>query len=157
MKKRILKAKGSFYLPMKDGETEEEAMDRFDKIVCVDNIEFASYNVYIINENGDVLYPKEQEGLKLSWPEGSDAYTAVENIVIPKYEVSDIIVQLRSKYDWEINYRDHTELLINDGKDYSHPKYIWQNDWWEGEQDVILVAAARVEDIKLGDKWKIKE
>ena len=46
---------------------------------------------------------------------------------------------------------------MNEGEEPIDPVYVWQNDWWEGEQDVILVAAARVEDVKLRNKWKIKE
>lgn len=52
MECRILKAEGTFYVPMKDGETKEEAMDRFDDAVSIDEVEFAVYKVSVINDDG---------------------------------------------------------------------------------------------------------
>lgn len=59
MERRILQAEGSFYMPMKDEETKEQAMERFDNILCVDDIEFASYKIKVVNDEGDEVNDKE--------------------------------------------------------------------------------------------------
>ena len=37
-----------------------------------------------------------------------------------------------------------TELLSYDGCNF-----IWENDWWEGEQDIEFIGAAYLSDIKV--------
>lgn len=55
MDRQILKVEGSFYVPMKDGETKEQATDRFNDLVCIDDVEFAIYKVSIINDDGNEI------------------------------------------------------------------------------------------------------
>ena len=40
---------------MKDGETIEEASDRFYRILDVEDVESAFYSVVVINEDGDEI------------------------------------------------------------------------------------------------------
>ena len=54
MAKNILKVEGTFFLPIKEGETVSEAYARFDRLVLQSNdVETATFNVSVIDENGD--------------------------------------------------------------------------------------------------------
>lgn len=89
---------------------------------------------------------------------GNTAYDEVEKIVLEKYgdTGASILVQMRLKYDGDDEWEEHTELLLNEGNDWATPKYIWENDWWAGQQDVDLIAVAPVYAIKLDDEWKVE-
>lgn len=89
--------------------------------------------------------------MKLQWNEQSSAYEAVRDKVLEKYgwTYESILVQIKIKYSEEKEYHDLTELLINDGPDSNTSDYIWENDWWEGQQDVELIAAAPISQIDL--------
>ena len=86
------------------------------------------------------------------------AYEAVqaaifENIPNP---VGSYLVQLKIKsaYEPDDKYIDLTELLIDDRESSSSdPKYVWESDWWEGEEDVIIIGVAKVEDIDLSKEF----
>ena len=45
-----------------------------------------------------------------------------------------IIVQLKYKYTHETDYTISNEIL-----DYYDDKYIWLNDWHEGQQDIQVI------------------
>lgn len=89
--------------------------------------------------------------MKITWDKNSTAYKAVAKVVLEKYKYTNesIVVQIRLKYSCEQKYKDITELFINDGEDYGNPDYIWENDWWEGQQDVELIATAPISEIDL--------
>ena len=55
-----------------------------------------------------------------------------------------IIVRIGMKYEGEKEFTYDTYLLLNEGESWDQPKYIWEMDWWEGEQDIDLVFAAPV-------------
>ena len=84
-------------------------------------------------------------------------YKIIKNIVLDKYgsRGESILVELKTKYSCDDEYVSFSSLLLNDGEDWLNPDWIWEDDWWEGEQDVELVAAAPVGDIKLSEEWRI--
>lgn len=94
--------------------------------------------------------------LKLSWH--SNAYDAIEKVIFSKYPriCETVIVQLRQKYDCEDDdeWEEKTVLLLQDG-DFINPKWVWEYDWWEGQQNVELEAFAPVDLVKLSDEWKV--
>lgn len=94
--------------------------------------------------------------VKITWKD--NPYNAIRKIVTDKYKNrgESIVVQLRTKYSCEDEYEEHTELLMNDG-DWMNPDYCWENDWWEGKDDIILVAAAPISEIELDKKWRITD
>lgn len=55
----------------------------------------------------------------------------------------DYIVCIRLKHSWEKEYRQTTEILEfqNDGS------RVWQNDFCEGEEDILVDAAYPLMDI----------
>lgn len=53
--RRILKIIGRIYVPMKEGETREEASDRFEDILDNGEVEFASYTSVIVDDNGNEI------------------------------------------------------------------------------------------------------
>lgn len=89
---------------------------------------------------------------------GNTAYDEVEKIVLEKYgDTGDsILVQMRLKYDGDDEWEECTELLLNEGPDWTTPKYVWENDWWEGQEHIEVIAMAPVYAIDLGDKWKLE-
>ena len=95
--------------------------------------------------------------MKLTLDDNSNAYEVVEKIVLEKYKNrgESIIVQLRLKYGYEQKYYKITTLLLNDGEDCFRPKWVWEYDWWEGEQDVELIAAAPISDIDISETFAI--
>jgi len=95
--------------------------------------------------------------MKLTWDKDSNAYAAVEKIILDKYgsRGESIVVNLQLKYSCEDKYHFATTILLNDGIDCFNPDWIWEYDWWEGEQDVILLAAAPISEVELNDQWCI--
>ena len=64
MAKNILVVEGKFFLPIKDGETISEAYARFDRLVLQSNdVETATFNVSVIDENGDPVKTLEGESI----------------------------------------------------------------------------------------------
>lgn len=89
--------------------------------------------------------------MKISWNKNQTAYRAVSEQVLKRFGWTNesIVVQIKKKYSSDDNYSNITELLINDAQSDGEPQYIWEHDWWEGEQDVELIAAAPVSLITL--------
>jgi len=58
--RRILKVTGNIYMPMKPGETLEEAGDRFDETIDHGDIEFASYKMTIVDDDGNEIEQTEE-------------------------------------------------------------------------------------------------
>jgi len=90
--------------------------------------------------------------------EFDNPYDAVKDAIfkdIP-YPTGSYLVQMKIKaaYEPEDKYQDITELLIDDReKSSDEPSYVWENDWWEGEEDLIIVAVAKIEDIDLSAEF----
>lgn len=58
-------------------------------------------------------------------------------------EHRDYIIRLRSKYDSEDKYHFHNELFFYSERD----KYCWMNDWFEGQQDVDVIAITPIDTL----------
>ena len=70
-------------------------------------------------------------------------YKAIEKEV---YE--DYIVCIKMKYTHEKEYYITNELyLFDDGE----VKYEWQNDWWEGQQEVEVLGYIAVSNVEIGE------
>ena len=98
--------------------------------------------------------------IKLTWDKKSNAYKTIEDIAIRMYGHTgeSLLDQVMHKYACEKEYTEGTYLLADDREEYTDPpKYVWENDWWEGEQDVLLVAIAPVSEIDLPEKWDVKD
>lgn len=90
--------------------------------------------------------------IRIRMNKGETAYDAVSKIIKSKYgnRGESIVVQLRQKYDDNDPWEELTVLYTNEGNDWrNRPYYIWETDWWEGQEFVELIAAAPVSDIKL--------
>ena len=98
--------------------------------------------------------------MKLTWDKNSTAYDAVEKIIHEKYSNGeDFVVQIKLRYnptkEYREEYREITELYYNDGYDWQYPDYVWQYDWWEGEEDVELIAVAPISSLKLDKQYYV--
>ena len=93
--------------------------------------------------------------MELTWNKDSNAYRAAAQAVLDKYgEGGSFIVQLKIRYNLDEEWRDITELLIDEGN-YPDSNYIWEYDWWEGQRFVELIAAAPVSEIDISEAWRI--
>ena len=95
----------------------------------------------------------------VQWGPGSDAYEAVEEIVLAKYGSfhGSFLVHLRTKYHEDDKWTNLSELFMDDGDDWMHPSFVWETDWWEGEQYVDLVAIAPIDEIKPIAEFMVNE
>jgi hypothetical protein len=73
-----------------------------------------------------------------NWIPSSDRIDTIVGNYIEHEPVEhrDYIIRLRSKYDCEEKYHFHNELFFYSERD----KYCWMNDWFEGQQDVDVIA-----------------
>ena len=94
--------------------------------------------------------------VKLTWDKSSSAYEAVEKAISKNklYYNCDMLVRIKCKCSWESDneYVTSNEILTFDE---SGEVATWEYDWWEGQQDVWVIAAAPIEKIELQDKWNI--
>lgn len=97
--------------------------------------------------------------MKINWEEYEDPYEAVSDVILQKYGkygcCLDFIVRIKLKYEYEDKYREYNELLYNDGYDWSNPSLVWQNDWWEGEQEVELLGCIPIDELEYpyNERW----
>ena len=96
--------------------------------------------------------------LEIRMNKGETAYDAVSKIIMHKYgdRGESIVVQLRQKYDEFDPWEELTVLLINDPIDPIHSKYVWETDWWFGQEIVELLAAAPISKIRLDDNSEFR-
>lgn len=66
-------------------------------------------------------------------------YDQVDKLKVDRFP---IIVKLKYKYDHETEYTVSTEIL-----DYYDDMYIWVNDWYEGQQNIQVIAWISAEDV----------
>lgn len=87
-----------------------------------------------------------------------NAYECVESVIMAMYAYlhCSFVVELETKYKCDDTPRRFSTLLLYDGENYDNPHYIWEDDWWEGEEDVKLIAVAPSCDIELPKKWRLK-
>lgn len=94
--------------------------------------------------------------VKLTWDQSSSAYEAVEKAISKNklYDNCDMLVRIKCKYSWESDneYVTSNEILTFDA---IGEVAMWEYDWWEGQQDVWVIAAVPIEKIELQDKWNI--
>ena len=62
--------------------------------------------------------------------------------------IEDYIVCVEYKYDHEKDYTRSNELLIWDNE-VNGGQYVWLNDWWEGQQDVTILASIAIADLDI--------
>lgn len=89
-------------------------------------------------------------------------YEAAEAVVMAKMEQlygfmnESILVRIGIKDYGDKDYRYTTELLINDGPDSETPEYIWESDWWEGQDEIEIVWAVPVSEFELPPDEKFR-
>ena len=89
----------------------------------------------------------------LHWSKNETAYDAAVKAITDRYGCGEsFVVQLRINDGYHHNLVNKIELLINDGIDFEHPDYVWEYDWWEGEEHIELVAAAPISEIELSEE-----
>lgn len=67
---------------------------------------------------------------------------------IVKSEPDTKLVFIKLKYSWEDKPRYITEIYLYDpqhGLPYS--EYVWEYDWWEGEDDVEILGCINVSEV----------
>lgn len=90
--------------------------------------------------------------MKISNPK--NGYEAVEKAVMEhmkslyRFMNESILVRIGQRYSSDEEYTYSTQLLINDGIDWATPKYIWESDWWEGEQEIKIFFAAPISEFE---------
>ena len=57
-----------------------------------------------------------------------------------------MIVRIKLKYEHEKDYHYTNEYLSYNG---NTGEWDWENDWWEGQQDVQYLGAIMVDDIQV--------
>ena len=90
---------------------------------------------------------------------GRDGYTLVQNALRKaiQFEVGDrYLVQLKMKSsltssnDW----LDITELLTIDyDMDFKEPLMFWDTDWYDGQEEIIILAVANIKDIDISQSF----
>lgn len=63
---------------------------------------------------------------------------------------ADYIIRLRYRYHGEHKWTEDNELLLFRSFDNDEDeRYEWQHDWWEGQEELVLLGIIRVEDVKV--------
>lgn len=73
-----------------------------------------------------------------------DGYTRVIQQIESKHtlDTSTYLVHIMYKYSHERVFRNEYEIF-----EYTPDGVIWLNDWWEGEQDIIVKGYINLEEI----------
>ena len=73
-----------------------------------------------------------------------DGYTRVIQQIESKYtlDYSTYLVHIMYKYSHEKTFRNEYEVF-----EYGYDTVLWLNDWWEGEQDIIVKGYIDLEEI----------
>lgn len=65
---------------------------------------------------------------------------------------ADYIIHLRYRYRNERKWQESNELLLFRSFDYDEDEqYEWNNDWWEGQQELELLGIIRIENVTVPD------
>lgn len=62
------------------------------------------------------------------------------------HPIAPLIVKINYKYDFESQYTESNEILF---WDFHTGDYVWDNDWNEGQQDIIIVGYVEIEDVEM--------
>ena len=57
----------------------------------------------------------------------------------------EFIVKIMYRYKDEPAYREENQVVWFD----EHDNMVWLNDWWEGQEDILVLGYMPVEDIEL--------
>lgn len=96
--------------------------------------------------------------MKIAWKKGENPYGVIKELVLKEYGnwTEPIVVWLKQKYECEQNYQEVTDMLsLSDNGWFS--EWLFENDWWEGQQDVDLIGFAPVSEIPMDEKFRMKE
>ena len=64
----------------------------------------------------------------------------------------DCIVKVRYKYSCEDKWTESNEpVIMDDGH------HLWENDWWEGQQDIEFIGYLPVRSIQIPTLWNLEE
>lgn len=81
-----------------------------------------------------------------------------ESKVARSMMVESKVVSIRLKYSFESDWRYINELYLYDpegGLPYSD--YVWENDWYEGEEYVEILGYINISDIKVPEEKEEKQ
>lgn len=77
--------------------------------------------------------------------------------------VSDIIKEWAEKNQPYVYCAYIVDIQTPNGRNMEYVEYdisddcwVWQNDWWEGEDEIELFGFAPLDEIELDDRWKIE-
>ena len=59
---------------------------------------------------------------------------------------SEFIVKIMYRYTGENVYMEENQIVWFDSENHM----VWLDDWWEGQQDILIVGYIPVEDIEVG-------
>ena len=59
---------------------------------------------------------------------------------------SEFIIKIAYRYIGEKGYIEENQIVWFDSEDHM----LWLDDWWEGQQDIMVLGYVPVEDIELG-------
>ena len=63
---------------------------------------------------------------------------------------ADYIIHLRYRYRGERKWSEDNELLLFRSFDHDEDeRYEWQNDWWEGQEEIELLGFIRIENVEV--------
>lgn len=85
--------------------------------------------------------------IKIILKDNENGYEEVEKVVdkfVEKYGYGSIIVKIALARTPEEMPDIYNELLLFEGFDEG---FIWENDWWEGEKYIVVVAIDFVADV----------
>lgn len=82
-----------------------------------------------------------------------DGYEAVGDIIREWAEKNQPYVYCEYIVDIQTPNGRYNQYLEYD---ISNDCWIWQCDWWEGENEIELFGFAPLDEIELPDKWKIE-
>lgn len=72
---------------------------------------------------------------------------------VTRSEIGSKIVRIRLKYSFETDWRYINELYLYDPESgLPHSEYVWENDWWEGEEDVEILGFINISDVKIPEE-----
>lgn len=60
-------------------------------------------------------------------------------------DIEPYIIRLGYKYDWEDNYYYSNEYIYPDPDTLA--MWIWDNDWNEGQNDIVVVDYIKLDDV----------
>ena len=91
-----------------------------------------------------------------------DGYKLVENAIRPiiDFEAGNrYLVQLKMKSSLmsSTNWIDITELLSVDyDSEFKELQLFWDTDWYDGQEEIIILAVANIRDIDISESFPVE-